>query len=306
MAGELTKNRPTSTANPSAHQQRSLIKPYLHNLSGSGSQIEGVIIERNVDQCDTDFDSRAITTEKHLVVLHARNPATLEFRVNGSVKEFLFSEGDAIINPVGTFINPHWDAPEVEILLLAIEPTFVSRIAAKMDRSDRVELTPHFHFRDALLEPLVRTLSTAFEQDLPPNRIYVESLTHTLIVHLLSRYSVLGLKQSSISHGLSSKKLALVKDYISSHIDESLSLEALANLVELSPSHFLRLFKRATGSSPHQYVIAQRLEKAKALLSQTKLSIPDIACQTGFADQSHLTRLMRRHTGLSPKIIRDK
>ncbi|MGF1482556.1 MAG: helix-turn-helix domain-containing protein [Cyanophyceae cyanobacterium] len=306
MIGKLAKHSPTSTAGLSAHQQRSLIEPYPQNLSGSRSPIEGVVVRRNLDQFNTNFDDSAISTEKHLVVIHAGDFVTLEWRTNGSVRETLSSEGDATINSVSSSINPHRDAAEVEILLLVINSTFVNQITVEMDLSDGVELTPHSQIKDALVEQLVRTLSTAFEQDLLPNRIYVESLTRTLIAHLLSQYSVSGVKQPDVSSGLSSKQLALVKDYVNTHISEPLSLDAIANIVNLSPSYFLKLFKQTTGSSPHQYVMAQRIKKAKALLSQTKLSIADVADQTGFADQSHLTRMMRRHIGLTPKIIRDR
>lgn len=79
----------------------------------------------------------------------------------------------------------------------------------------------------------------------------------------------------------------------------------IAKAVEISPSYFLTLFKQSTGMAPHQYVITRRIERAKALLTQTRLPIAEIATRTGFADQSHLTRLMRRHTGLTPKMLRD-
>jgi AraC family transcriptional regulator len=96
-----------------------------------------------------------------------------------------------------------------------------------------------------------------------------------------------------------------VLDYIHAHLNEPLSLKTIAKVIDISPSHFLTLFKQSTGLSPHQYVIAQRIEKAKLLLRKTDLPIAEIADQTGFADQSHLTRMMRRHTGRTPKMLRD-
>jgi AraC family transcriptional regulator len=80
----------------------------------------------------------------------------------------------------------------------------------------------------------------------------------------------------------------------------------LANIVGFSPSHFMALFKKSMGLAPHQYVIKQRIEKAKELLIKTPTPIAQIAYQIGFADQSHLTRLIVRHTGFTPKKIRDK
>ncbi|KGF71426.1 hypothetical protein DO97_19755 [Neosynechococcus sphagnicola sy1] len=290
---------------PSKHPQRSLIKPHLLNLSGSGSRLNGIIIERNLEQPHAGIDSATVKAAKHLIVVHARHPASLEWSVDGRRNAAVFSEGDAIVNPVGLFVAPRWDA-KVELLLLAINPTLINQIAEEMDRPGKVELIPHFQFRDELLQQLIRSLNAEFEQDLPPDSVYVQSLTHTLIAHLIKKYSVAELTQSNENYGLAPRKLALVTNYINDHLGETLSLEAIAKVVQISPSHFITMFKQSTGLTPHQYVMTQRIEKAMVLLTQSRLPISDIARQTGFADQSHLTRLMRRYTGLTPKILRDK
>jgi AraC family transcriptional regulator len=104
---------------------------------------------------------------------------------------------------------------------------------------------------------------------------------------------------------LSARSLARVVEYIDSQLEEPLTLQQIAQVAEISPSYFLSLFKRSTGLAPHQFLIAKRLERARALLTQTTIPIADVAGRTGFADQSHLTRLMRRHTGLTPGMLRN-
>ncbi|HJU04760.1 MAG TPA: AraC family transcriptional regulator [Nitrospiraceae bacterium] len=282
--------------------RRSLIKPHLLNLSGSGLTLDGIIIERDLEHPNADTYS-APPSSKHVIVLHSDNPATLKWSIDGRRKEALFSEGDAIVNPAGLFVAPGWSG-QVELLLLAINPAFVNRIAEEMNRPGKVELMPRFQFRDELLQQLARNLIAEFEQDSPPDRVYAESLTHTLIAHLLRKYSIAGICQHEAKHGLSQRRLARVLDYIDANLGEKLSLKSIADIAEISPSYFIALFKRSTGLAPHQYVMSQRIGKAKALLMQTKMPIAEIAGQTGFADQSHLTRLMRRHTGLTPKILR--
>ena len=88
------------------------------------------------------------------------------------------------------------------------------------------------------------------------------------------------------------------------NLGEKLSLEAIAGVAGISPSHFVALFRQSTGSAPHQYVLTQRIEKAKQLLTQTKLPVSEIAVRTGFADQSHFTRVLRDRTGLTPRQLR--
>ena len=93
-------------------------------------------------------------------------------------------------------------------------------------------------------------------------------------------------------------------DYIHTHLDRDLSLAELASVVNISPAYFASLFKQAMGTSPHQYVIQQRVERAKLMLSTTDLTIADIALQTGFSSQSHLTQQFKHLTGMTPKQVR--
>ncbi|MGE3976798.1 MAG: helix-turn-helix domain-containing protein [Nitrospira sp.] len=291
--GQLRNERPTS----------SLIKPHLKNLSGSGTKLDGMIIERDVEQPNSGIYRPTGDNPKHIVVLHSAHPATLEWRFNGRQEEAFFSEGEAIINPAGLFVAPRWKAP-VELLLLAINPSSVNQVAREMGSNGHVELKPLFHFRDELLEQLAKSLIAEFEQISPLDRVYADSLTHTLIVHLIKKYSGTRIRPQTAKHGLPQRSLARVVEFIDTHLDKDLSLSTIAHVAEMSPSYFLTLFKRSTGLAPHRYLMAKRIERARALLTQTKLPIADIATQSGFADQSHLTRLMRRHTGLTPRLVR--
>ena len=78
----------------------------------------------------------------------------------------------------------------------------------------------------------------------------------------------------------------------------------IAGVAHVSPYHFARSFKAATGLSPHQYVIQRRVERAKTLLTGGDLSIAEVAGAVGFANQSHLAFHLRRLLGVSPKALR--
>jgi transcriptional regulator GlxA family with amidase domain len=104
--------------------------------------------------------------------------------------------------------------------------------------------------------------------------------------------------------GLTHIQLQQVLDYIHTHLDRDLSLAELAETLNLSPTYFASVFKQAIEISPHQYVIQQRVERAKLMLSKTNLAIVDIALQVGFASQSHLNQQFKRLTGMTPKQIR--
>ena len=125
-------------------------------------------------------------------------------------------------------------------------------------------------------------------------------MTQVSVIHLLRRYSAVTHENSSLTH----IQVQQAIDYIHTHLDRELSLVEIAGVVNSSPTYFASLFKRATGTSPHQYVIRQRVERAKMMLLKTDLTISDIASQVGFSSQSHLTQQFKRFTGMTPKQVR--
>lgn len=238
---------------------RSLIKPHLKNLSGSGTLLDGIVIERDLEQPNSGIYRPGNHAPRHVVVLHSACPATLTWRIDGRHREAFFAGGEAIINPAGLFVAPRWSAG-VELLLMAIQPGFMNRVAKEMGAEGPVELAPRFHFRDALLEQLVRTLIAEFEQSSPPDRVYADSLAHTLVVHLIKKYSKTRMRPQFSRHGLPHKNLHRVVEFIESHLSDDLSLRAIADVAGMSPSYFLTMFKRSTGFAPHQYLIVRRSE----------------------------------------------
>jgi hypothetical protein len=103
-------------------------------------------------------------------------------------KQAVFSEGEAIINPVGLFTAPRWNAA-TERLMVAFSPETLNRVSEELDSNGVVELEPQYPCRDELLTQLVRSLMTEFEQESHPDLVYAESLTHTLMAHLIKKYS---------------------------------------------------------------------------------------------------------------------
>ena len=93
-------------------------------------------------------------------------------------------------------------------------------------------------------------------------------------------------------------------DHIQANLDRDIHIGELAAAAGLSLFHFAKLFKRSTGSSPHQYILHLRLKRAKWLLRKTETSLSEVALQAGFADQSHLTNVFRRFIGVTPSKFR--
>ena len=129
------------------------------------------------------------------------------------------------------------------------------------------------------------------------------------VVHSQPRMNMLGdlpiPESPSISRGgLSPALKQRICDYIESHLDEKISLDALSSMAGLSAYHFSRAFRQSLGAPPHGYLLQRRLERVKQMIRDSKLPLSEIALATGFSDQSHLARHFRRLTGITPSLAR--
>ena len=135
-------------------------------------------------------------------------------------------------------------------------------------------------------------------------RLYAESLGNVLAVHLLRYYAVPTSQSVTFTGGLSATRLRQVTEFIGDNYSRDLKLAELAQVAGMSSFHFAREFKRTTGTSPHQYLIKFRIERAKALLARNDLPLTEVGLRSGFSHQSHFTRLFRRITGTTPNSYR--
>ena len=91
-----------------------------------------------------------------------------------------------------------------------------------------------------------------------------------------------------------------IREYIDSHLSETIHVKDLSGVARRSTAHFCRAFKRTFGQTPHAYLTARRLSRAKALMLEGDEPLSIIALLCGFTDQAHLSKLFRQHTGETP------
>ncbi len=104
--------------------------------------------------------------------------------------------------------------------------------------------------------------------------------------------------------GLSPRALRRVREYVSAHLDENISIKALASMVGLSRFHFSRAFKQSAGVTPQRYLLMCRVKRVQELLATTELPLSQIALGAGFADQSHCSRRFHELVGVTPRRYR--
>jgi AraC family transcriptional regulator len=139
--------------------------------------------------------------------------------------------------------------------------------------------------------------------------LYGELLGTALAARLVQNYAVSKPALEFKANGLSRSQLKRVIDYMKANLTQDLSILDLATLTGMSESHFSRSFRRSVGISPYQYLMQQRVERAKQLLAKRfsrgeappTIAISTIALDCGFANQTHLTKVFHQMTGMTPK-----
>jgi AraC family transcriptional regulator len=235
----------------------------------------------------------------HLLSIHAGPPVRVACRADGRSFEGLQRRGDIDILPAG--LTGRWeDETPATVLLLRLAPAVLRRAAEAMAIDPaRAALAPEFRARDGAIEHLAWALQAEQEAGSPGGDLYRESLGLALSARLLRRAAVAG-GLSQPRHRLPPQRLKRVLAYIEAHLDEGLSLAALAAVAGVSASHFKALFRQATGTPVHRYVVERRVARARTLLLEGKLPMSEIALAAGFAHQSHMARCTRRLLGATP------
>ena len=135
-----------------------------------------------------------------------------------------------------------------------------------------------------------------------------EETFHAITERLLTAHSGHAARNAPalLRGGLSPIQIRRVEDRVESGLAGPLTLATMADEAGLSPFHFAREFRRTVGVSPHQFVLRRRVDRAIALLARRNMTVARIAALTGFADDRHLARHMRRQTGLGPGRFRTR
>lgn len=195
-----------------------------------------------------------------------------------------------------------WDSTD-ESLMFMIEPQMLNRIAEEVSEVDasRVELLNTISAHDLHIQAIARLFQSEIDTGGMGGALYTASLMQVFLVHLLRHYCAFQPKIQHHTGGLPTQRLHLVLDYIHSHLDRSLQLAELAEVAGMSQYHFCRLFKQSKGIAPYQYVLQQRMEKAKELLHQGKHTIAEVSLLVGCTDQSRFARHFKKHFGVTPR-----
>lgn len=251
---------------------------------------------------DTVFEN--ITDSNGIFSKHFHDTYTIGLTHDGLFKSFhtnitslAYKRSTRIINPgeVHCGDSRSWQYtnfyPSVELL---------SRIYEQMYGTYAMPIFEKHIIEDDFLYAHLRDFFRSVYQGAEP--FEVESKLISVLSYMIERYA------SGVQKRLTCKKeqeITWALEYIHDNLETEISLEVLSSESMLSKYHFLRLFKEQTGVTPHQYIIAQRIQKAKQfILEGETLSLAGV--RAGFSDQSHFIRSFRKIYGYSPKTLLQK
>ena len=310
----VTENRPKSIL-PGTDYANEIRQRFDHTtpmLSSRQMGWNGILVEQ-YQHLSNAFEMEFPAQSDHWLVLPLGQPILVTQKSNDShserprqrLYESVIQKGDSILVPAGQ--PKYWGRREGRCCSLHIhlKPEMIRQTAETSEIDlKRIDLVDSFGQQDLQLHQIAMLLLAELESGGVMGQLYVESLTQVLAIHLLRHYSTVTQTVVPIDRNLTHTQLKQAIDYIHSHLNGNLSLAELASVVNISPTYFASLFKQSMGIAPHQYVIQQRVEQAKFMLSTTDLTIADIASKVGFSSQSHLTQQFKRLTGMTPKQVR--
>lgn len=158
-------------------------------------------------------------------------------------------------------------------------------------------------FQDEFIHQLGKAIVDELQQPSPVGALRIETIGACLTTHLMSSYSNVRTTEQLVpvrNGALDSRRLNRVIEYVEAHLTERITLEDLAKVSCLSRHHFARAFKKATGKTPHLFVLDRRLMQSKKLLSAGSVSLAEAALDAGFANQAHFSRVFKQRTGMTP------
>jgi AraC family transcriptional regulator len=224
---------------------------------------------------------------QHVIAFVSAGPITC--RVAGKTLQHKAVEGGLAVFPAGIDTGADCDR-DVRSLLIAIDPSRLA-LASSEDGAPRAQLIERLNGYDENLWRLGQLLADECADGYPRGALFWNETASQLIASLAANYTTGNKPANGVLGGA---MLRQIRDSLMAHLDEPIDVATLAGISGRSQFHFSRIFRREVGVSPHRYVVHLRLRRAVELVRDGKLPLAEIAAVTGFADQSHLSRWVKR------------
>jgi AraC family transcriptional regulator len=291
-------NQATSTIDLTNHQEAARLLPQAPLVDSYHSGWNGLTFthyrhppHETVEHC---------LLQHSLVITDPNSCFQAERHMDGKFQHYAHGNGRVDVIPAFLSHSTNWDR-DVEFSVIAICPTLLDQATQDLMQGE-VELIPQVSIDDPVIQQLALALKLEIQTGCMSGRLYGELLGTALAARLAANYAVSKPSICFKANGLPQSQLDRVIDYMKANLAQDLSIFDLATLTGMSESHFSRSFKQSVGIAPYQYLLQQRVGRAKQLLEKRSIAISTIALDCGFANQTHLTKIFRQMTGMTPKL----
>lgn len=220
--------------------------------------------------------------------------------LSGKLQSSIGNSSTMCVIPTGQTVYACWKA-DYEALFIDLSTEFLQQTARNLNLSENIELMELVLPKDEFIQNIALILLDELPKQENSSSLYLESLAQTLTLHIFKNYANLTKSFDYCKGGLSGAVFRRVKEFITQNLEQKLMLSEIARVGGLSEFHFARAFRLTAGETLNRFVMRQRIEKAKELLSETDLPLVEICFRTGFRTQSHFTTIFRQHTLLTPQ-----
>ena len=261
------------------------------------SEQPGVLLERYLYAPGERSD---VSLDWHLIVLlRSASNRGVQAEPRGGWVPFTNTRGAMAVLPAGCGPAVRL-ATSCDVTVYGFAPTVLKRFREELDQPRPPELDYIAATRDGDLLALLNMLDRELGLGEPSGRLYADSLAFALLTRAVALSSHQARTLSFAASPLHVRAQERLFEFIKENLHRNLGLEDLALQVGYGRGHFLKTFRAAAGTSPHQYLLDRRVERAKAMLKKTRTPLVEVATACGFSSQSHFSSEFRRRVGISP------
>ena len=265
---------------------------------------KAIMVDRKPHHPRTEFRH---CLNRHTIALHVEGANSHAAWRHDGRREIVTGStiGQIMVIPSGHLLEGSSDFPSmIRHIVLLFDPKMLCADGGEEASIDNLDLPYEQNLTDSVIATQMRALQNELNNRGLMGRLYAESLCCAIAVRIARIYSKTG--TSPARGGLAPRRLRKIQDYIEANLADEITLTDLASIAGLSSAHFCRAFRTSAGMPTHQYIVQRRIDRAKTLLTEHKMSIAEIALAVGFGDQSHLTTHFRRLVGTTPGRFRNQ
>lgn len=257
----------------------------------------GILLERHA------VNAIEIPVHEHRdICLHLQieGDSDMEWWSDGGNQIEQTAPGSMILLDAGTRDRLRWEG-DSKRLIVSLQPQLFQKTAEELGARQAPTLRNRWSFRDPALANLLREMADQAAGDWPLGHLYADLLGMGLSATLLRRYAEEPPPAAELTGHLPLPKLRRAMEFMTENLYRDVHLEEIAQQAGLSAFHFAREFRATAGQTPYQYLLDQRIERAKTLLRTRTNAVQEIALETGFSSATNFARAFRQRVGVTPK-----